>query len=90
MVLNILYRYDVLAAVWIISYLLENFRTIHRVYRFSGHDTKMPDGASSGANCMMMKVIFKRWFTFRNIYTLATDLAFLISLILKGISYSNK
>ena len=28
--------YDILAIFWIVSYLLENFRTIHRLYRFGG------------------------------------------------------
>ena len=28
--------YDILAGLWIISYMLENFRTIHRLYRYSG------------------------------------------------------
>ena len=28
--------YDVLSVFWIVSYLLENFRTIHRLYRFTG------------------------------------------------------
>ncbi len=27
--------YDVLSVFWIVSYLLENFRTIHRLYRFT-------------------------------------------------------
>ena len=25
--------YDILSVFWIVSYLLENFRTIHRLYR---------------------------------------------------------
>ena len=74
-----------LAAVWIISYLLENIRTIHRLYRFSGHGPAGPDGAGGSR-----RKIFKRWLTFRNIYILATDLVFLISLILRGLAHFNK
>lgn len=66
---------DVLAAIWIISYLLENFRTIHRLYRFGGsYDSKR---------------IFKRWLTFRNFYILSTDVVFLIALILRGVAFYN-
>ena len=67
--------YDLMAVFWIVSYLLENFRTIHRLYRYGGtHDGKR---------------IFKRWLTFRNIYILSTDLVFLISLILRCAAYIN-
>ena len=75
-------RYDMLAAAWIISYLLENFRTIHRLYRYSSHGRKAPDGLDGSSNR-----ILKRWLTFRNIYILVTDLIFLISLILKSFEF---
>ena len=65
--------WDFLAMSWIVSYLLENFRTIHRLYRFS----KKRDS----------KRIFKRWLTFRNLYILATDLIFFTSLILRSVAY---
>ena len=74
-----------LAAAWIISYLLENVRTIHRLYRYSGHGRTGPDGSEAGKNR-----IFKRWLTFRNIYILATDLVFLISLVLRCLAHYNK
>ena len=67
--------WDFLAMAWIVSYLLENFRTIHRLYRFS----KKRDN----------KRIFKRWLTFRNLYILATDLIFFTSLILRSVAYLN-
>jgi len=67
--------YDILAVFWIISYLLENFRTIHRLYRYSGHDDR--------------RRVFKRWLTFKNIYILSTDLVFLIALILRCYAYFN-
>ena len=79
------FRYDMLAAAWIISYLLENVRTIHRLYRYSGHGRTGPDGSEAGKNR-----IFKRWLTFRNIYILATDLVFLISLVLRCLAHYNK
>ncbi len=66
--------YDVLAVFWIMSYLLENFRTIHRLYRFGGTQVDS-------------KRIFKRWLTFRNLYILATDIVFLISLVLRCVAY---
>eukprot|EP00095_Tigriopus_kingsejongensis_P000985 maker-scaffold39_size501901-snap-gene-2.9 protein:Tk00985 transcript:maker-scaffold39_size501901-snap-gene-2.9-mRNA-1 annotation:"short transient receptor potential channel 5" len=65
--------YDLLAICWIVSYLLENFRTIHRLYRFGGSSDS--------------KRIFKRWCTFRNVYILATDVVFLVSLILRSVAY---
>ena len=67
--------WDYLAMAWIVSYLLENVRTIHRLYRFS----KKRDS----------KRIFKRWLTFRNLYILATDLIFFTSLILRSVAYLN-
>ena len=67
--------WDFLAMAWIVSYLLENLRTIHRLYRFS----KKRDN----------KRIFKRWLTFRNLYILATDLIFFTSLILRSVAYLN-
>ena len=74
-----------LAAAWIISYLLENIRTIHRLYRFSGHGRTGLDGSDDSK-----RRIFKRWLTFRNIYILATDLVFLISLVLRFLAHYNK
>ena len=65
--------YDLLSVFWILSYLLENIRTIHRYYRFGGESDS--------------KRIFKRWLTFRNIYVLATDVIFLISLILRCVAF---
>ncbi|XP_059082516.1 short transient receptor potential channel 5-like isoform X3 [Tigriopus californicus] len=65
--------YDLLAVCWILSYLLENFRTIHRLYRFGGSSDS--------------KRIFKRWCTFRNLYILATDIVFLVSLILRSVAH---
>ena len=79
------FRYDMLAAAWIISYLLENIRTIHRLYRYSEHGSTGPDGAD-GAR----RRILKRWLTFKNIYILVTDLIFLISLILRCLAHYNK
>ena len=79
------FRYDMLAAAWIISYLLENIRTIHRLYRYSSHGRTGPDGSEKSQGR-----IFKRWLTFRNIYILATDLVFLISLILRCLAHFNK
>ena len=76
--------YDMLAAAWIVSYLLENIRTIHRLYRYSGHGRTGPDGSEKSQGR-----IFKRWLTFRNIYILATDLVFLISLILRCLAHFN-
>jgi len=67
--------YDILAGLWICSYMLENFRTIHRLYRYSSHDDR--------------RRVFKRWLTFKNIYMLSTDLVFLIALILRYYAYLN-
>ena len=67
--------YDMITVFWITSYLLENVRTVHRLYRFSGQNS--------------VKRIFKRWFTFRNIYILSTDVVFLIAFILRCIAYYN-
>nr|XP_040563435.1 transient-receptor-potential-like protein [Lepeophtheirus salmonis] len=67
--------YDLLAVLWIISYLLENFRTIHRLYRYGGTSNR--------------SMVFKRWWTFRNIYILATDIIFLTALILRSLAYFN-
>ena len=67
--------WDFLAMTWIVSYLLENFRTIHRFYRFS----KRRDS----------RRVFKRWLTFRNLYILATDIIFFTSLILRSVAYLN-
>ena len=67
--------YDILAGLWIISYMLENFRTIHRLYRYSGSEDR--------------RRVFKRWLTFKNIYMLSTDLVFLIALVLRYYAYLN-
>ena len=45
-----------------------------RLYRFSGNQTRR---------------IFKRWFTFKNIYILTTDVVFLIAFILRCVAYFN-
>ena len=45
-----------------------------RLYRFSGKKTRR---------------IFKRWFTFKNIYILTTDVVFLIAFILRCVAYFN-
>ena len=45
-----------------------------RLYRFSGHGKQR---------------IFSRWFNFRNIYILSTDVVFLIAFILRCIAYYN-
>ena len=47
---------------------------LSRLYRFSGNQTRR---------------IFKRWFTFKNIYILTTDVVFLIAFILRCVAYFN-
>ena len=54
---------------------LLQYRTIHRLYRYSSHDDR--------------RRVFKRWLTFKNIYMLSTDLVFLIALILRYYAYLN-
>jgi len=65
--------FDLITVFWIISYLLENIRTVHRLYRFSEDVSR----------------IFKRWLTFRNLYILFTDVVFLVAFILRGVAYYN-
>lgn len=66
--------YDMITVFWIVSYLLENVRTIHRLYRYSTNDSKR---------------ILKRWLTFRNIYILSTDIVFLVAFILRCVAFFN-
>jgi len=67
--------YDLFAVLWIFSYILEDFRTIYRLYDQGGAENRS-------------KTV-RRWLTFRNIYILATNLIFLVSLILRYLAYSN-
>merc|ERR1712106_414573 len=67
--------YDLLAVLWIFSYILEDFRTIYRLYDQGGAENRS-------------KTV-RRWLTFRNIYILITNLIFLVALILRYIAYSN-
>ena len=66
--------YDLLAVLWIISFLCEDFRTIQRLYSQGGAENKS-------------KTI-RRWLTFKNIYVLVNNLIFLIALILRYLAYS--
>jgi len=67
--------YDLLAVLWIFSYILEDFRTIYRLYDQGGAENKS-------------KTV-RRWLTFRNIYILITNLIFLVALILRYLAYAN-
>jgi len=67
--------YDLLAVLWIFSYILEDFRTIYRLYDQGGSENRS-------------KTV-RRWLTFRNIYILITNLIFLVALILRYLAYSN-
>ena len=67
--------YDLLAVLWIFSYILEDFRTIYRLYDQGGAENRS-------------KTV-RRWLTFRNIYILITNLIFLVALILRYIAHSN-
>ena len=62
-----------------VSKALKNIKTLFfynsRLYRFSGEKT--------------VKRIFKRWFTFRNLYILSTDVVFLLAFILRCVAYIN-
>jgi len=67
--------YDALAVVWIFSYILEDFRTVHRLYKQGGVENRSKT--------------FRRWLTFRNMYIIITNLIFLVALILRFIAYTN-
>ena len=66
--------YDLLAVLWILSFLLEDFRTIHRLYKQGGAENRS-------------KTI-RRWLTFKNIYVLTNNLIFLTALIMRYLAYS--
>ena len=66
--------YDLLAVFWIFSYILEDFRTIHRLNKQGGAENRA-------------KTI-RRWLTFRNMYIVVTNLIFLTSLILRLLAYN--
>jgi len=67
--------YDSLAVLWIFSYILEDLRTIYRLYDQGGSENKS-------------KTV-RRWLTFKNIYILTNNLIFVVALILRYIAYSN-
>jgi transient receptor potential cation channel subfamily C protein 6 len=69
--------YDVLSCAWIFSYILEDFRTLQRLYK-QGQGTEENFAKTT-----------RRWITFRNMYILLTNLTFLISLILRFTAYFN-
>ena len=68
--------YDLLAVLWILSFLLEDVRTIYRLY-------KQGQGGAENRS----KTI-RRWLTFKNIYVLTNNLIFLTALILRYLAFA--
>ena len=66
--------YDLLAVLWILSFLLEDFRTIHRLYKQGGIENRSKT--------------LRRWLTFKNMYVLTNNLIFLTALILRYLAFS--
>jgi len=67
--------WDVYAVFWISSYILEDGRTVHRLYQQGGIDNRTKT--------------LRRWLTFRNMYILITNIIFLVALILRFTAYEN-
>jgi len=66
--------YDLLAVLWILSFLLEDFRTIQRLYKQGGVENRSKT--------------LRRWLTFKNIYVLLNNLIFLTALILRYLAFA--
>lgn len=66
--------YVILAFIWIVSFILEDFRTMHRLYQQGGIENQ---GKT-----------LRRWLTFRNITIIITNLLFLTAIILRFIAHS--
>ena len=65
---------DLLAVLWIVSFLLEDFRTIQRLYKQGGVENRSKT--------------LRRWLTFKNIYVLMNNLIFLTALILRYLAFA--
>jgi len=68
---------DILSCFWIFSYILEDVRTIQRLYK-QGQGTE-----ENWAKTM------RRWITFRNTYILLNNLIFTVALILRFTAHYN-